>query len=60
MRGRLLNKHIPFTQICLVLRLVEIGPLVLEKKNFKFVNVFSQIRNYLPFEIGWGPSLEQA
>ena len=31
--------------------LVEIGPVVLEKKiSFKFVNVFSQFRNYLPFK----------
>ena len=34
--------------------LVEIGPLVLEKKIFflKIVNVFSQFRNYLPLEKG--------
>ena len=32
--------------------LVEIGSVVLEKKIFNFVNVFSLIRNYLPLEKG--------
>ena len=32
--------------------LVEIGPVVLEKKIFNFVNVFSLFRNYLPFAKG--------
>ena len=32
--------------------LVEIGPVVLEKKIFKLYNVFSQFRNYLPLEKG--------
>ena len=33
--------------------LVEIGPVVLEKKIFiNFVNVFSIFRNYLPLEKG--------
>ena len=33
--------------------LVEVGSVVLEKKEiFKFVNVFSQFRNYLPLEKG--------
>ena len=32
--------------------LVEIGPVVIEK-IFKFVNVFSLFRNYLPLEKGW-------
>ena len=30
--------------------LLEIGPLFLEKMIFKFVNVFSLFRNYLPLE----------
>ena len=33
-------------------RLVEIGSVVLEKKIFNFVNVFSLFRNYLPLEDG--------
>ena len=40
---------IPFTQGCFVPSLVEIGSVVLKKKIFKFVNVFSLFRNYLPF-----------
>ena len=32
--------------------LVEIGPVVLEKKIFNFINVFSLFRNYLPLEKG--------
>ena len=34
--------------------LVDIGPVVLEEKISKFVNVFSLFRNYLPLEKG-GP-----
>ena len=33
-------------------RLVEIGPVVLEKKILKFVNVFSLYHNYLPLKKG--------
>ena len=54
------NKHSPsfeqtgisFTQRCFVPSLVEIGPVVLEKKIkiLNFVNVFSQFRNYPPLE----------
>ena len=32
--------------------MVEIGPLVLERKIFKFVDEFSLFRNYLPLEKG--------
>ena len=35
-----------------MLSLVEIGPVVLEKKIFNFVNVFSLFHNYLPLEKG--------
>ena len=42
---------IPFTQRCVVPSLVEIGPVVLEKKIFlNFVNVCLLFRNYLPLE----------
>ena len=34
--------------------LVEISPVVLEKKIFLFVSVFSLFRNYLPLEKGGG------
>ena len=35
-----------------MLSIVEIGRLVLERKIFKLVNVFSLFRNYLPLEKG--------
>ena len=44
---------------CFVLILVEIGSVVLEKKIFKFVNVFSLFRNYLPLEKGVGLHLNK-
>ena len=37
--------------------LVEIGPVILEKKKLNFVNAFSLFRNYLPLEKGWLPHL---
>ena len=40
---------IPFTQGCSVPSLVEIGPVVLEKKIFKVVNLFLLFPNHLPF-----------
>ena len=43
---------ITLTQRCFVPSLVEIGPLVLEKKILKFVNVILQFCNYLPLENG--------
>ena len=44
---------IPFTQGCFVPRLVEIGPMVLEKKILKIREcVFSLFHNYLPLEKG--------
>ena len=44
---------IPYTQGCFVPRLVEIGPVVLEKKIFKFRKcAFSLFHNYLPLEKG--------
>ena len=33
-----------------MLSFVKIGPVVLEKTIFKFVNIFTQFRNYLPLE----------
>ena len=42
----------PFTQGCFVPSLVEIGSVVLEKKIFDFVNVFSLFRYYLPLKKG--------
>ena len=42
---------IPFKQGCFVPRLVQIVPVVLEKKIFKFLQcIFSLFRNYLPVE----------
>ena len=44
---------IPFTQWCIVPSLVEISPVVWEKKIFKFlVNVFSLFGKYLPSKMG--------
>ena len=43
----------PFTQGCIVPSLVEIGRVVLEKKFFYFVNVFSLFYNNLPLKMGW-------
>ena len=43
---------IPFTQGCTVAGFVEIGTVVIEN-IFKFVNVFSLFRYYLPLEKGW-------
>ena len=41
------------TQGCLMPSLVEIGPVVLEKKICSnFINVFSLFHNYLPLEMG--------
>ena len=45
----------PFTQGCFAPNLVEIGPVVLEKKIINFVNVFVLLGNYLPLE-KWGGS----
>ena len=46
------NLIYPFTQGWFVPSLIEIGPVVVEKKILKFVNVFSLFRNYLPLEKG--------
>ena len=43
---------IPFTKICLGSSFIEMGPVVLEKISFKFVNVFLLFRNYLPLKRG--------
>ena len=40
------------TQGCFVQKLVENGSVVLEKKIFDFVNVFSLFHYYLPLEKG--------
>ena len=39
--------------------LVEIGPVVLEKKILNFFNVFSLFRNYLPLEKRWALHLNK-
>ena len=39
--------------------MVEIGPVDLEKNNFKFTNVFLQFRNNLPLEKGWNLDLNK-
>ena len=50
-KGRGSPLGIPFTQGCLMLSLVEIGPVVLEKKIFKFCQcTFSIFCKYLPLE----------
>ena len=41
---------IPFIHGCFVPSLVEIGLVVLEKRIFIFINVFSLFRSYLPLE----------
>ena len=42
----------PFTKGCFVPSLVEICPVVLEKKIFNFINVFSLFLHYLPLKKG--------
>ena len=42
-----------------MLSVVEIGRKVLERKIFKFINIFSLFRNYISLEKGRGPSSEQ-
>ena len=37
---------------------VKIGPVVLEKKNFKFRQCIIAISKLLPFGKGWDPSYE--
>ena len=49
-----------FTQGCFVLSMVEIDWLVLERKIFEFVNVFSLFRYYYSLGKGQGPSFEQS
>ena len=48
----LLSPNVSPLQGWFVLSLFEIGPVVLEKKIFKFVNVFLQFCNYFPLGIG--------
>ena len=43
---------IPFTEGCFVPSLVEIDPVLMRRRFFNFVNVFSLFRNYLPLEKG--------
>ena len=50
---------IPFTQGCFVPSLVEIGPVVLEKKIFKFCQCIFTISSLSPLGKGRGPSFEQ-
>mgnify|MGYP003683318993 CR=1 FL=1 len=50
---------INFTQGCFMLSMVEIGQKVMERKIFKFVNIFSWICNYLPLEKGWALHLNK-
>ena len=40
-------------------KLVEIGPMVLKKKIFKFRQCISLFRNYLPLEKGWALHLNK-
>ena len=42
----------PFTQGCFEPRLVQIGPVVLERRVLKVVNLFLLFPNYPPFEKG--------
>ena len=60
-RALYLNKHeSSFTQECVVPSLVEIDPVVLEKKRyFNFVHVFSLFRYYLHVEKGGAPHLNK-
>ena len=44
----LVKPQVQFTKGCFELSFVEIGPVVLEKNFFNFVNVFSIFRKYLP------------
>ena len=50
---------IPFTQGCFVPSLVEIGPVVLEKKFFKFHQCIFAISLLSPLEKGRGTSFEK-
>ena len=50
---------ISFTQWCIVLSLVEIRPMVLEKKIIKFRQCFFAILYWSPLGKGWDPSIEQ-
>ena len=50
---------IPSTQGYIVTSLVEIGLVVLEKRIFKFVNVFWLFHNYLPLKKGWALHLKK-
>ena len=60
------NCCITFTHKCFVLSLVEIYPVVLEKKIFNFVSVFSLFCNYLLLEMSlathliWRFSIDQS
>ena len=49
---------IHFTQGCIVPGLVEIGPVLLEKKILNFANVLLLFLNYLPLQIEQGSSFE--
>ena len=50
---------IPFTQGCFLPRLVEIGPMVLEKRIFTFHQCIFAISWLSPLGKLWGPSLEE-
>ena len=50
---------IPFTEGCVVWRFVEISPVVLEKKIFKFRQCIFAISLLFPLEKGRGPLFEQ-
>ena len=56
----IVKPRVPFTPVCFVPSLVEIGPMVLKKKIFKMVNVFLLFPYYLPLGKGRGPSFEQS
>ena len=53
------NLIYPFTQGQFMSSLIEICPVVMEKILFKFVNVFSLFRNYLPLENKRSPSFQK-
>ena len=48
----LVQNWIPFTHGCIVPSLVEIGPVVLEKKIFNIFKIILLFRHYLPLEKG--------
>ena len=50
---------IPFAQGCIVLSIVENGPLVLEKKSFEFCQMYFRYFEIISLERGQGPLFKQ-